>query len=217
MRLHEFTAAYRDCQRLISQARLSMRVAVCVLAVFGVMICDARASADPRARRVILVNHDIQISPRALARGARALTRQVNHDLRPRWPGPRAIVTSAKSAAGARWRVTLAAANINAPESGFHGDNRHGVWAIVYPSGSPAWTWTASHELLEISRTQRQTSRVTAFSGRCATPSRTSATTSTGISSATSSRPATSNSAPRARGTTSARSRPLPPPSRSST
>jgi hypothetical protein len=31
MRLHEFTASHRDCQRLISQARLSMRVAVCVL------------------------------------------------------------------------------------------------------------------------------------------------------------------------------------------
>jgi hypothetical protein len=127
-----------------------MRAAVCVLAVFGVMICGARAGADPRARRVILVNHDRQISPRALARGARALTLQVNHDLRPRWPGPRVVVTSAKSAAGARWRVTIAAANVNAPESGIHGDNRHGVWAMVYPSSSPAWTWAASRELLEM-------------------------------------------------------------------
>jgi hypothetical protein len=130
-----------------------MRVAVCVLAVFGVMICGAWASADPRARRVILLSHDRQISPRALARGARALTLQVDHDLRARWPGPRVVVTSAKSAksaAGARWRVTIAAANVNAPESGIHGDNRHGVWAIVYPSGSPAWTWAASHELLEM-------------------------------------------------------------------
>jgi hypothetical protein len=156
VRLHEFTAAYRDCQRLISQARLSMRVAVCVLAVFGVMIFGARASARPRARGVILVNHDRQISPRALARGARALTLQVNHYLRAWWPGPRVIVTSAKSAksaksaAGARWPVTIAAANVNAPESGIHGDNQHGVWAMVYPIGSPAWTWAASHELLEM-------------------------------------------------------------------
>jgi hypothetical protein len=66
------------------------------------------------------------------------------------WAGPRVIVTSAKRAARARWRVTIAAANVWAPESGIHGDNRHGVWAIVYPSGSPAWTWTASHELLEM-------------------------------------------------------------------
>ena len=130
-----------------------MRAAVWVLAVFGVMIFGARASARPRARRVILVNHDRQISPRALTRGARALTLQVNHDLRAWWPGPRVIVTSAKSAksaAGARWRVAIAAANVNAPESGIHGDNQHGVWAMVYPSGSPAWTWAASHELLEM-------------------------------------------------------------------
>jgi hypothetical protein len=150
MRLDKFTAAHDDSQRLISQARLSMRAAVCVLAVFGALICDARASAHPRARRVILVNHDRQISPWALARGARALTLQVNQDLRAWWPGPSVIVTTAKSAAGARWRVTIAAANVNAPEPGLHGDNQHGVWALVYPSGGLAWTWAASHELLEM-------------------------------------------------------------------
>jgi hypothetical protein len=51
MSLDKFTAAHDDSQRLISQARLSMRAAACVLAVFGALICDARASAHPRARR----------------------------------------------------------------------------------------------------------------------------------------------------------------------
>jgi hypothetical protein len=31
-----------------------------------------------------------------------------------------------------------------------HGENRHGVWALVYPSCGLAWSWAASHELLEM-------------------------------------------------------------------
>ena len=55
-------------------------------------------------------------------------------------------MTGAKSAAGAGWRVTIAAANVWAPESGIHGENQLGVWAIVYPSGSPAWSLLVGHD-----------------------------------------------------------------------
>jgi hypothetical protein len=120
------------------------------LALVAVLAASAPAAAGARLQQVVLVNHDKQISSRALARGARALTLQVNGDLRAWWPGPRVVVRTAKSAANAHWRVTVEAANVNADESGIHGENRRGVWALVYPSSGIAWTWSASHELLEM-------------------------------------------------------------------
>ncbi|HWC87649.1 MAG TPA: hypothetical protein VG388_14010 [Solirubrobacteraceae bacterium] len=129
---------------------ISACTAGCVLAALVTLAASAPASAAARAREVILVSHDKQISPRALARGARALQLQVNQDLRVWWPGPRVLVKTARTAGDARWRVTIAAANVTADASGIHGKNRHGVWARVYPSGGLAWTWAASHEMLEM-------------------------------------------------------------------
>jgi hypothetical protein len=127
------------------------RALSCALALLlGAAAAIAPATAGARSRKIVLVSRDQQISPRALARGARALTLQINQDLRAYWPGPRVLVKTAKNAAGAHWRVTVQSASVNANESGIHGHNRHGVWAVVYPSSGIAWTWSASHELLEM-------------------------------------------------------------------
>jgi hypothetical protein len=147
----------RESSKVPDQAKAGMLAATAICVLTAILSAGAAASepavASTRVRHVVLVSHDKQLSTRMLARGARALTLQANQDLRAYWAGPPVLVkttTSTKRARRARWRLTVAAANVNADESGIHEHNRHGVWAVVYPSSGIAWTWSASHELLEM-------------------------------------------------------------------
>ena len=111
---------------------------------------SALARRRQRVIQVVLLDHERHISDRAHDRSTRALTIQVSRDLRSYWPGPRVVVEVAKTGRGARWRLNVAPLSDNTPISGKHGQNSRGIWATVYPSSGVAWTWSASHELLEM-------------------------------------------------------------------
>lgn len=120
------------------------------LAALWPVPASAAARQREAALHVALVSHDKHISQRELRLAARALTNQVNQDLRTWWPGAPVLVTVAQSAGHSRWRLTVEALTINADVSGKHGQNRHGVWGTIYPSSGVPWTWSTSHELLEM-------------------------------------------------------------------
>jgi len=148
------SARSRASHRQVRARHIRTGALLALAVVLAVITLSSPASALSRRRQrviqVVLLDHDRHISDRSQERGARALTIQVNRDLRSSWPGPRVVVQAANTGRGARWRLTVAPLSDNTPVSGTHGENSRGVWATVYPSSGVAWTWSASHELLEM-------------------------------------------------------------------